>query len=351
MHSHKEKAKRNLRNKFPLLLIEIRYTMLKRIKILNFRGIKEGVIDDLKQVTLIIGKNGSGKSSILEALYAVSAYAEDYDEIRGIRKLDYIINRRGNRGLWDDARQSIWYLQDVENPIIISLSLNSEEYEFTILNTKIINNPVQLRSPSGRVEALFEEYLGRILFIDGRLLLQPEKIEKYAWSRVVAKRLDKLIVSMIREEFEEEAEGLTYIPIGNTYYLALQTSETTIRIDDLGDGARTALLTALLTIAYKPTLILIEEPELHMHPAGLYTYMKFLLKQARELNFQIIATTHSIELIHIIQDITKEEKLELAIIFIEREKGVLKTRNFSPKDTEILKKLGNRPPIPIQVLS
>jgi len=148
---------------------------------------------------------------------------------------------------------------------------------------------------------------------------------------------------MIREEFEEEAEGLTYIPIGNTYYLALQTSETTIRIDDLGDGARTALLTALLTIAYKPTLILIEEPELHMHPAGLYTYMKFLLKQARELNFQIIATTHSIELIHIIQDITKEEKLELAIIFIEREKGVLKTRNFSPEDTEILKKLGTDP--------
>ncbi|RLF17918.1 MAG: hypothetical protein DRZ82_09195 [Thermoprotei archaeon] len=351
MHSHKEKAKRNLRNKFPLLLIEIRYTMLKRIKILNFRGIKEGVIDDLKQVTLIIGKNGSGKSSILEALYAVSAYAEDYDEIRGIRKLDYIINRRGNRGLWDDARQSIWYLQDVENPIIISLSLNSEEYEFTILNTKIINNPVQLRSPSGRVEALFEEYLGRILFIDGRLLLQPEKIEKYAWSRVVAKRLDKLIVSMIREEFEEEAEGLTYIPIGNTYYLALQTSETTIRIDDLGDGARTALLTALLTIAYKPTLILIEEPELHMHPRRTLHIHEIPIKTSKrtKLSNNSHNTQHRTNTHHPRHN--KRGKTRTRHNIHRERKRRTKNQKLLTRRHRNTQKARNRPPIPIQVLS
>jgi hypothetical protein len=44
---------------------------------------------------------------------------------------------------------------------------------------------------------------------------------------------------MVREEFEPDAEGLTYVPSDEGYsYLALQTSRTTVRVDDLGDGAR-----------------------------------------------------------------------------------------------------------------
>ncbi len=43
--------------------------MIEKLVIHRFRGIREGVIDDLGKVNLLIGPNNSGKTSILEMLY------------------------------------------------------------------------------------------------------------------------------------------------------------------------------------------------------------------------------------------------------------------------------------------
>ena len=47
-----------------------------------------------------------------------------------------------------------------------------------------------------------------------------------------------------------------------------------------------------------------------MHPAGLYTYLRFLLRLAREIGFQAIMSTHSIELIQFAEKISEEIGLE-----------------------------------------
>jgi len=341
--------------------------MIRSIRLQRFRGVQEGFIDDLRQVTLLIGRNGSGKSSILEALYMTSACSSPIDDVRGINKLDYVVNRRGNRGSWDDARNILWYTLDTSSPIIIEL--NEGRYTFQIFDAPLGHRPVRLKTPDGLIELAegycakspqelwstasginikgelveLRDYLRGFLFIDRQLLSRPENVEKFSWSRVAAKRLDKQVISMIGEEFEVDAESLTYIPIGKEYCLALQTSETTTRVDDLGDGARIALLSSLLILAYRPTLVLIEEPELHMHPAGLYTYMKFLLKLMKQFNAQLIASTHSIELVQITEALVKELNLDFTVKFIEREKGVLKARSFSPDNVEMLRKLGIDP--------
>jgi len=51
-------------------------------------------------------------------------------------------------------------------------------------------------------------------------MLDPRLVEEFSWSRIAAKRLDKLVVSMLREEFEEDAESLTYLPIGSEVNIA-----------------------------------------------------------------------------------------------------------------------------------
>ncbi len=43
--------------------------MIKRLVIHRFRGIREGVLDDLGKVNLLVGPNNSGKTAILEMLY------------------------------------------------------------------------------------------------------------------------------------------------------------------------------------------------------------------------------------------------------------------------------------------
>ncbi len=62
--------------------------MISRLTVRGFRGIREGVINGFSQFTVIIGKNGSGKSSILEAIYLASACSRVYDQLRNVYKVD-----------------------------------------------------------------------------------------------------------------------------------------------------------------------------------------------------------------------------------------------------------------------
>jgi len=343
-------------------------SLLKAIEIENFRGIKKAKIDNLKQITILIGKNGSGKSSILEAIYLVSSCASKVDNVRGVYKINYVVSRRGGRGTWASSHQVLWYLMDTSKVLLIKLHLKDKVNRFLVLHDKLpptwllindglldlekgeyLKSPdtvLSIKAPNELLSELadLKKLLKNIVFIDHTLLSEPKEIEKYAWARVAAKRLDKLIISTIREEFEPEAEGLTYIPMNDEYVLSLQTSRTTVRIDDLGDGVRIAILASLLLLATNPSLLLIEEPENHMHPAGLKSYVKFMFKLAKEKNFQIIASTHSLEFIIIAKEIAKQLGLKLSTIFIERSpEGMVETRNFNLKDTEILSKLGIDP--------
>ena len=43
--------------------------MFKQVKIENFRGIKQVDLDDFRLLNLVVGKNNSGKSTILESLF------------------------------------------------------------------------------------------------------------------------------------------------------------------------------------------------------------------------------------------------------------------------------------------
>ena len=43
--------------------------ILKQIRITNFRNHGDFLVDLNKKTTLIVGENGSGKTSILEAIY------------------------------------------------------------------------------------------------------------------------------------------------------------------------------------------------------------------------------------------------------------------------------------------
>lgn len=59
---------------------------IKRVKIKNFRNFgNEIVIDNLKKINTITGKNGSGKSNLLQA----------------IRKVVDLEERRKEKGVWN----------------------------------------------------------------------------------------------------------------------------------------------------------------------------------------------------------------------------------------------------------
>ena len=92
--------------------------MIEKLVIHRFRGIREGVLEDIGKFNLLIGPNNSGKSSILEMLYlggtsgrecafileegvyeATTSLREDF---LGLAPLPRVRERHGYRGDWEE---------------------------------------------------------------------------------------------------------------------------------------------------------------------------------------------------------------------------------------------------------
>lgn len=101
--------------------------MIKRLVIHRFRGIRDGVLDDLGKINLLIGPNNSGKTAILELLYlggtsgrlahlilddvpagegesiAFQAATSVRSDFLGLEPLPRLRKRHGYREKWTDA--------------------------------------------------------------------------------------------------------------------------------------------------------------------------------------------------------------------------------------------------------
>ena len=226
------------------------------------------------------------------------------------------------------------------------------EYLYNLHGNRILNTRASVISPAP--ERLRDEVFGflkdevkfleGVIFVDVRLLSEPRRVEEGVWPRLLARRLDKLVVELMREEYEPDAEDLTYMPFAGSYMLAVKLSRTTVPIDALGDGARIAVLLASIASVVEDTALLLEDPETHQHPRGMATLMRFLLSMAKKRRLQLFITTHSIELVNNIRKICGEEGLGLRLFFMERGgDGVVDVRAMESLDVDVLLKLGIDP--------
>ncbi|CEG13153.1 hypothetical protein MSIBF_A3330006 [groundwater metagenome] len=111
-------------------------------------------------------------------------------------------------------------------------------------------------------------------------------------------------------------------------YVTFKDNEklTFIPFEFLGDGfkAITGLLWYLSSQNIKNKIVLLDEPEIHMHPGYILELIKILIKFSDKLNIQFFITTHSSDLIDLFvsEDLLPEEqkylKEELLVIRVEK---------------------------------
>src|SRR3972149_6992663 len=99
--------------------------MINGIVIKNFRGVSEGKIDDFENLNIFIGKNNSGKSTLLDALALLI----------DPRNISTIVKRRGWFGL--DSVLSIFRYRKAEKPI--EIEGNGCSVKIEIINSKTEN--------------------------------------------------------------------------------------------------------------------------------------------------------------------------------------------------------------------
>jgi AAA15 family ATPase/GTPase len=349
--------------------------MLSKIKIENFKGIKYCEISDLGKVNVFVGRNNSGKSSILDALCLIRSAFNPwlFNEL-----IPHLLLRRKavERSMY--VLRNFWYNYDTTQRIKFNLEFKSgEKLNIEILFRNDTDLEILLEDPSGimgrlingkyfggvfiRLDGIIssqgkikdialryphiDTFLSEIVLIDDYLARKLELLEINVFNRIYEQRRDKKLAKKLNEVYNVEAETLTYIPISpapQKFRLSVLTKDSYLHIDDMGDGTKYAMIILSLGLLLKDTAFLVEEVESHQHSGAITKFILKLVEIANQQNVQLYLTTHSIEVLNVLSQLPEEYDIHL--FYIENKNGYIDVKHLGRNvDFKILLDLGVDP--------
>jgi hypothetical protein len=336
--------------------------MLRSLEIQNFKGIKEGKLEDLAQVNMLVGRNNSGKSTVLDALIMLRCafVGTDYLDTDG---LEQIIKRRVNRGGTVDYNE-LRFRSDVDVPLRFSAEytngkkfielwesnlvgqITAESYggRFAINNYSPKNMPnvpgwPDFRRAIGEAQAT---HLASIHMLDPNGIHQP--LAELLWPELIKDRRDVRVVHMLNEIYGTNIEYLSFMPFPQQTRLVAALPHTGVAVDWLGDGMRYAVNILALGVLLQGTALLVEELETHQHPESLRKLTQTLFELAKQQDLQLFLTTHSMELITYALDAAEEKGIDLKLHHLSLDKeGTLRVTSMSQPSAQLLLDIGHDP--------
>lgn len=338
--------------------------MYQSFSIENFRLIQQLTLEKLQRVNLIAGKNGSGKTSLLEAFFLHSgAYNPtlviNLHNFRGRENIKIELRKSAGETLWTN----IFRDYNVRLPIVMDAAYDTgtkrtvqlkdlhtyEELKASgesIMPGTVSDTPSVATSDTAQILELFSEENGKtekyrlILDTTGMKVNPPVPQPPYpcfflgAFHRTSQKedihlfgRIEKIgkvefIIKSLRiveprmkrlSTIVEGEEPLLYGGVG---------TDRLIPIADMGGGI-TRLLQLLLRIANASQgVVLIDEIENGFHYSILPDVFRVISEASKLFNVQIIATTHSHEAINVAHNVfSAEEGYPFRLFRLEYENG------------------------------
>lgn len=309
---------------------------LDSLQIKNFRMLEDFTVERLGQVNLIVGKNNSGKSTVLEAL---QVYAGNAD----IELLEKIAKRHGEKFCFTDDEvgnpKAVIYFKDffsknkLEKYGFFSIGeKNKKTLSFIYANTqsssfyqmdesaralyKVTQEQWKIRKLIRSFIIIKEDFRYTYLIDDPRLdIITTGHAENIPYALIPTQlaSLDELsvfwddIVFTEASDFVDQALliieprylGLSFIKDKNkstnqrTAIVRLNDQEQPISLKSLGDGVQRILQIALNIYAAKDGFLLIDEFENGLHYSVQEKVWGLIFEMAQRLNIQVFATTHS----------------------------------------------------------
>jgi AAA15 family ATPase/GTPase len=311
---------------------------VKSVQINRFRGIREGVVRDFADVNLLVGRNNSGKSTVVEAIHrmagAVTGNAADP------------IGRRvevwtGARGENNQMAPEIWYMLDQTERITISAEVGKadlDKSESIILTIAVQGNDYTCSAPfnfQGKAGVGRDEVCQ---FLDRATVFRPEdarnsNIERTLWQKIIGPRHDKALTLALNTIFNQNADTYSLLPDGKVWLLFPKYS---VPLDSQGDGNRAALRCLTLLTVLRRTLLIAEEVECHQHPGSLTGFAKALCKQAKDQEVQLFLPTQSAECVRAFLAASGEAGAQSAVFHLKLDNGVLEATRLAPEAAQTL---------------
>ena len=286
--------------------------MLTKVSIKGFRGLNVEV--NLKKINVVVGKNGTGKTSFLEAIFISSLFYSQYTEheIEGL--LLYTLNSRGNAfssyftignaevTMWDENKE-LKVVYKREDPYTLDIYCQEKPVANILVEPLrlIFSEGANIPSYTIRVKVKQKESLQGILPVYLSTHFDSSGIPEMIISKA---RYNKARYKEIKKSNFEILQD-----VYGSYNLHYLSEEKAIPAYVIGRGLlKEELIRDSLSYA---SLILIDEIEDSLHPDMVIK----VLKDMKESNAQVIFTTHSNEVVKFMTNIFEDVEANIIYLF------------------------------------
>ena len=311
--------------------------MIHSLSIDHFRGIQRVDLNEMTRLCLISGKNNVGKSSLLEAVFLLMDHSSN----------DSFAKLNGFRGVYSGEISNLWdsLFCNVDPDSQIRISIVEGSQQFTLSYGKDFDYvPVSNSSVPEDVLAQFRsatrssysmkfhfatdgyEENGYYSMASGNILRQmatslpgnefmlmkptrflasalPRSLEGVAdgIGRLELSGKKSLIIDILRE-LDPSIDDIVTISSHGVTQLHVRSLGKWIPIHFAGDGVLRLLQICLAVLEHENGLVLIDEIEIGFHYSAYGPLWKSLEALSSQTGCQVLATTHSYEMIQAARD-------------------------------------------------
>lgn len=323
--------------------------MINKIKFKNYKLFKQKQTFDLRPITILIGKNNTGKSAILKLPVLISSclsgeplnwkYQIGTDSsnfvVLGSDFKDLIYNKHEYGLLEFEALSEINSINFTINKEygVLDFIINSKEVELSENTKRIVLDPDLLEDLSLNID-----YLGALRITpESNYSNSTDKIDKIgvdgknAYPLLIQDflydgDLIKKVGDWYKNNFENWSIGVleSKFSTETKYEIAIFNSQIkAININQAGQGIHQVLplITRSFIKVEEQTLIIIEEPETHLHPAAHGNLAeRFVDSYTEDNNRNYLIETHSQNFVLRLRRMVAEGKLkkeDFAIYYVD----------------------------------
>ena len=338
--------------------------MIRSVEIKALRGICEGKLEDLPPLAILVGPNGCGKSSVLDALLIGSscdlgrAISQSISRRAGVKRgARWLFWRAGESGpstvnvedddshSWartftltsrcdsDDVscRISKGAVYELQVKVTFNRSNSVEKVEEALVADDV--RPIPSDEAGRRIVSTFIGGAPVVRLVDSNLFVEQVPLHTLYTQGVEQGRRDE-----VNAMVAPLVPGVSHSEIltdGDTPVLHFVYGTHSVPAALAGDGVHLALRLGLELVSRPAGLVLLEEPEVHQHPGAIRQSAKAILAAVRR-DIQVILSTHSLELIDALLAEAYEKDLDkLAVYRLQLKEGLLKSHRIAGPDVHV----------------
>lgn len=312
-------------------MIDDNITKIKKINITKFRALENIDIEFANRITVICGKNGMAKSSIIGIAAQCFSFYKDYTqqppEVLNFRtisgdkfksqisehfrlskydfydkqKINIIIHDGYQKNLLDKLELDFVKSKDREYPRPV-LRYNSTKFNKN--SSRNVTHPVIFLSVKRLIPIAQRDYKKRV---DPYIDKNKEEI---------CKIINKILLKTDRDNLTATTGTLSSIVTHGSNY-----DYTSVSVGDDNVGQIVQSLFSFKKLQeeyqnYRGGLLLIDEADAGLFPAAQQEFIKTLSKLSKKLNLQIIMTSHSPTLIESVYNLSQTDRQNYKIAYL-----------------------------------